>query len=110
MLPHVAELGVQPIARLFTQEAPNDYPRLPIREHDRTFVWFAQWVNVRDEAAFVAAFSSLSGWRDSAPDAVLPALMRKPERLRCYRQPARPSDERGGARRRSGSAASIVSR
>jgi hypothetical protein len=82
MLPHVAELGVQPIARLFTQEAPNDYPRLLIREHDRTFVWFAQWANVRDEAAFVAAFSSLSGWRDAAPDAVLPALMRKPERLR----------------------------
>lgn len=82
MLPHVAELGVQPIARLFTEEAPNDYRRLPIREHDRTFVWFARWVNLRDEAAFVAAFSSLSGWRDSAPDAVLPASMRKPERLR----------------------------
>jgi hypothetical protein len=82
MLPHVAELGVQPIARLFTEEAPNDYPRLPVREHDRTFVWFARWANVRDEAAFVAAFSSLSDWRDSAPDAVLPGLMRKPERLR----------------------------
>jgi hypothetical protein len=48
----------------------------------RAVLWFARWANVRDEAAFVAAFSSLSGWRDSAPDAVLPALMRKPERLR----------------------------
>jgi hypothetical protein len=51
MLPHVAELGVQPIARLFTVEAPNDYPRLPFREHDRSLVWFARRANVRDEAA-----------------------------------------------------------
>jgi hypothetical protein len=82
MLPRLAELGVRPIARFITEEAPNDYPRLPVRDHDRTFVWFARWANVQDEAAFVAAFSSLSGWRDSAPEAVLPALMRKPERLR----------------------------
>jgi hypothetical protein len=82
ILPHLAAAGVQPIARLVTEEAPNNYPRLPVREHDRTFIWFARWANVAAENAFVAQFSKLSGWRDAAPEAVLPALMRKPERLR----------------------------
>ena len=34
------------------------------------------------EGAFNERFDALSGWRDAAPEAVLPALMRKPERLR----------------------------
>jgi hypothetical protein len=82
MVPNLALVGVQPIACLVTEEVPNNFPRLPIREHDRTFIWFARWPSVDAEDAFVARFSTLSGWRDSAPDSVLPALMRKPERLR----------------------------
>ena len=70
------------MARLVTEEAPNNFPRLPIREHDRTFIWFARWADLPAENAFVARFSALSGWRDAAPESVLPALMRKPERLR----------------------------
>lgn len=82
ILPHLTALQVRPIARLVTEEAPNNYPKLPIREHDRTFIWFARWPNPASEKAFVERFSKLSGWRDSAPESVLPALMRKPERLR----------------------------
>jgi hypothetical protein len=82
VLPHVVAAGAQPIARLITEEAPNNYPRLPVREQDRTFVCFVRWADLAAENAFVARFSSLSGWRDSAPQSVLPALMRKPERLR----------------------------
>jgi hypothetical protein len=82
VLPHVVAAGVQPIARLVTEEAPNNFPRLPIRELDRTFIWFARWADPSAENAFVARLSALSGWRDAAPESVLPALMRKPERLR----------------------------
>ena len=82
ILPRLRSAGARPITRLVTEEAPNNFPRLPVRARDRTFVWLARWPDVAAEAAFVAKFSRLSGWRDSVADAVLPALMQKPERLR----------------------------
>jgi len=82
MRPRLEGLGVKSIASLVTEEAPNNFPRLPVREHDRVFTWFARWPNLDAERAFISRFAALSGWRDEAPEAVLPALMRKPERLR----------------------------
>jgi hypothetical protein len=82
ILPQLVAAGVQPIARLVTEESANNFPRLPIREHDRTFVWLARWRSLENHDAFLSRFQAQSGWRDSAPEAILPALMRKPERLR----------------------------
>jgi hypothetical protein len=82
LMPQLAGLGAHPLACLVSEESPNTYTQLPIREHDRAFVWFARWRSAGAEAAFASRFRGLSGWRDSAPQAVLPALMRKPERLR----------------------------
>jgi hypothetical protein len=82
VLPLLTAADVHPIARLVTEESSNNFPRLPIREHDRTFIWLAQWANPNDYDAFIAFFRTLSGWRDVATESVLPALMRKPERLR----------------------------
>lgn len=82
MLPDLRAAGAEPVACLVTEESSNDFPRLPVREHERVFVWFARWPDASAEEAFIARFSALSGWRDSAPEGVLPALMRKPERLR----------------------------
>jgi hypothetical protein len=81
LMPQLVGLGAHPLACLVSEESPNTYTQLPIRDHDRAFVWFARWPSARAEAAFVSRFRRLSGWRDSAPEAVLPALMRKPERL-----------------------------
>ncbi len=82
VLPHLQALQVQPIARLVTAEVPNNYPKLPVREHERVFIWFARWPDSDAEKSFAERLSKLSGWRDSAAESVLPALMRKPERLR----------------------------
>ena len=82
MRPRIEELGAKPIARLVSEEVPNNFPRLPIREHDRVFIWFARWPSADAERAFASRFAATSGWRDDAPEAILPALMRKPERLR----------------------------
>jgi len=81
MLPRVAELGARPIGQFITESAANNF-RLPIREHDHVFVWFAHWDTVKDEEDFSRRWSQVTGWRDQAPEAMLPALMRKPERLR----------------------------
>jgi hypothetical protein len=80
--PRLRAVGVHPIARFVTEESPNNFPRLPIREHDRTFLWLARWSSLKDHNEFFVRFGSLSGWRDSAPVSVLPALARKPEQLR----------------------------
>jgi NIPSNAP len=82
MLPKLASVGAQPIACLVSEESPNTFSRLPVREHERTFVWFTRWPSSAAEEAFAARWSAQSGWRDAAPETVLPALMRKPERLR----------------------------
>jgi hypothetical protein len=81
LMPRLIEMGVHPIARLITHGAANNF-RLPVREHDRVYVWFARWNSVKEEEDFSARWSALSGWRDDAPESVLPALMHKPERLR----------------------------
>ncbi|MEP6938117.1 MAG: NIPSNAP family protein [Rudaea sp.] len=82
ILPRIVELGAKPVARLVTEDAANNFPRLPVRERERVFIWLARWPSAKEEAAFTARFGALSGWRDAAPEAILPALMRKPERLR----------------------------
>ncbi len=82
LLPHLNSLGVYPIATLATNEVPNNFPRLPVREHDRVFLWIARWPSETTQAAFAAQWHSWSGWRDSAPENILPALARKSEQLR----------------------------
>ncbi len=82
ILPHVQGLGAHPIAMLATNEVPNNFPRLPVREHDRVFLWIARWPSEADYEVFSAQMRGWSGWRDTAPEAILPAVMRKPEQLR----------------------------
>jgi NIPSNAP len=82
ILPQLAAAGVYPIARLVTEESPNNYPRLAIRDRERVFVWLGHWTSESAAESFAAHAPLPSGWRDAAPEALLPALMRKPERLR----------------------------
>jgi hypothetical protein len=82
ILPHLRELGVQPVAVLMTDEVPNNYPRLPIRDKERVFLWVAPFPSDQAYKSFASQMRAWSGWRDKAPEAVLPAVMRKPEQLR----------------------------
>jgi len=82
ILPHLNSLAVHPIAVLATDEVPNNFPKLPVREHDRLLLWMARWPSEADYESFRTQMRTWSGWRDKAPEAVLPAVMRKPEHLR----------------------------
>jgi hypothetical protein len=82
VLPHLNALGAHPMATFATNEVPNNFPRLPVREHDRVFLWIARWSSIADYESFSAQMRAWSGWRDAVPETVLPALMRKPEQLR----------------------------
>jgi NIPSNAP len=85
--PRIAAHGGRILARYVSETEPNNFPALPVREHESVFVWFARFDDAAAEARFDRAMAALSGWRDKAPDAILPALMRKPEVLRLQPTP-----------------------
>jgi hypothetical protein len=82
MAPRLTADGAIPVLALETETGANTFPRLPVREGERAFVWFAHWDGPADHDAFERKWAQRSGWRDSASADLLPALMRKPERLR----------------------------
>jgi hypothetical protein len=82
LAPRLRELGAQPASTLVTETSPNSFAHLPVREGEPVFVWLAGWADAEAIEGFETRFARLSGWRDRAPAEVLPALMRKPERLR----------------------------
>ncbi|GAA3924262.1 NIPSNAP family protein [Actinomadura viridis] len=43
--PLMAEMGAAPIATLVTEHAENTFPRLPVREGENVFAWFAAFEN-----------------------------------------------------------------
>ena len=81
IVPLLHELGATPIMTLVSHSAPNNFPALPVR-HDGVFVWIGRWPSIAAERQFEENWNRLTGWRDAVPEHVLPALMRKPERLR----------------------------
>lgn len=82
LAPHVVACGGAIEAELAASTSPNDFPRLPVREGESVFVWLARFPDADAERAFSRTLHGLSGWRDGAPEPLLPALMRKPEVLR----------------------------
>jgi hypothetical protein len=90
MAPRIAANGGRVLARYVSETEPNNFPVLPVREREPVFVWFARFDDAAAEARFDRAMAALSGWRDKAPEAILPALMRKPEVLRLQPTPRSP--------------------
>ena len=73
--------GAVPVWTLETETAPNSFPPLPVRDGERVFVWFARWPERAALDRFDRLWRTRTGWRDTVPADLLPALMRKPERL-----------------------------
>lgn len=80
--PAIAAAGGRVVATLVTEMADNNFPRLPVREHDPIFLWIALFPDETAERAFSGRLAAASGWRDGLADAVLPAFMQKAEVLR----------------------------
>jgi quinol monooxygenase YgiN len=82
MQPAIEAAGARATATLTTEAAANNFPRLPVREHDPMFLWIAHFPDEAAERAFSRRWGATGGWRDGIADALLPALMQKPEVLR----------------------------
>ena len=82
MTPAVAAAGGSVETILLTSPERNSFTRLPVREGEPALIWLTRFESRTREEGFARRLSQRSGWRDAAPEAVLPALMRKPEILR----------------------------
>jgi hypothetical protein len=82
MSPVIAAAGGRVVATLTTETAANNFPRLPVREHDPVFLWVTYFQDESAERVFDRRLAAASGWRDGIAESLLPALMQKPEVLR----------------------------
>jgi hypothetical protein len=82
LAPAIAAAGGHVETVLLTSVERNTFTRLPVRKDEQALVWLTRFASRDEEEAFSKRLAAQSGWRDSAPAAVLPALMRKPEVLR----------------------------
>ncbi len=73
--PELEQAGVPVLAWFMPQTAPNNYPRLPVREGEPVLVWFARFDSEADRAAHVSAV-------ESATASLRPLLGNPPEILR----------------------------
>ena len=61
--PAFAAAGGPAIASFSTEYAPNTFPRLPVREGEHVFTWFARFADVGAHAAYREKLVSSPGWR-----------------------------------------------
>ncbi len=87
MRPGIETAGAAVLATFISETSPNTFPRLPIRTGDHVLAWFTRFKTKRAQRAFAERLTSDAGWRDAAPEALLPAFMRKPEILRLLATP-----------------------
>jgi len=82
IVPELTTSGATPIAVFETEPAENTFPRLPVREGEQMFVWFARFANVGAYERYVAALQESRGWRDVARPALDRHLASPVETLR----------------------------
>lgn len=80
-LPCLAEAGMNVFAQLVTEPARNTFPRLPVREGDRVFVWFAAYPDRASYDAAARTLAELPAWRDDVALALRALTRGEPETL-----------------------------
>ncbi|MGO4550928.1 NIPSNAP family protein [Lysobacter sp. 2RAF19] len=61
--PAVSAAGARVIASFATESAPNTWPRLPVREGEHVFAWFARFEDPAAYARYREALVAAPGWR-----------------------------------------------
>jgi hypothetical protein len=93
LMPELSYAGASILAYYITESSENNFPRLPVREGEHVFVWFADFA---DQAAYDHHVDSLSQsplWRDEISKAMAYRLKKPPEFLLL--SPTARSEQRG---------------
>jgi hypothetical protein len=93
--PVMAETGAPPVAMLRTEYAPNNFPKLPVREGEHAFVWFAAYGSAEEYRRHLDRLAASPRWRDIEPQ-LNARLKSTPQRLQLV--PTRQSLQRNSTR------------
>ena len=69
--PQLKAAGISVRASYVTETRPNNFPRLPVRENDHVFVWFATVPDARDYDRSMARLTGASAWQKKGQPEVL---------------------------------------
>lgn len=81
VVPLLRETGAEPIARLETECAANTFPRLPVREGEHVFVWFARFENDSALREHERRLAGSPAWTTKVQPDLARRLKSPPERL-----------------------------
>jgi len=84
--PQLKAAGIPVLASFVSETAPNNFPRLPVREGDRVFVWFSRFSDQADHDRRLAALAGSREWKAVA-DTLRAKLKSSPEVLRLQPTP-----------------------
>ena len=82
LAPVLAECGAFILAYFVTEESPNTFPALPVREGEHMFVWFSLFQNQAAYEEYGAALARSKAWLDELSEALKQRIMESPQVLR----------------------------
>jgi hypothetical protein len=85
--PALEAAGIPVLAALVPEHAPNNFPRLPVRQGEKLFVWFTHFRDEADRAAKIQAFRQSEAWQDGVGAELDDHLERAPQVLRLEPTP-----------------------
>ncbi|HKZ72623.1 MAG TPA: NIPSNAP family protein [Steroidobacteraceae bacterium] len=80
--PAVTEAGGAVLAYFATEHSPNTFPRLPVREGENVFVWFAKVAGAAAQRGHAAPFERSTSWQRTIGPELARRLARPAELLR----------------------------
>jgi hypothetical protein len=85
--PVLVEAGASILACFLTEDSPNTFPGLPVREGEHAFVWFAGFSDPEAYRAHLGRLRESERWREEIESFLKKHLQGKPEALRLTPTP-----------------------
>ena len=85
--PLLMETDALLLAYFITEDSPNTFRRLPVREGEQVFMWFAGFQNQDTYERHLAQLAQLKLWKDEISKYLKRRLIKKPEILRLSPTP-----------------------
>jgi quinol monooxygenase YgiN len=87
MRPALEKAGMPVLAAFMPETQPNNFPRLPVRQGEKVFVWFTRVASQGAYAHAQAQLRTLPAWRDTVAATLADAEERPPQTLRLEPTP-----------------------
>jgi NIPSNAP protein len=85
--PVLVKAGAPPVARLRTEPAENNYPRLPVRAGENVFAWIAVFGTADELGEHVKTLGAAQTWTHDVRPALGSRLRRPPEQIQLRPTP-----------------------